>query len=1156
MKTPRILAACCFCLPLFLPSAGIAEGSPPDYQTTGQIERKDGWITAQTAATVRVPLPPVQDVIRIRGKSGAGKAGLGISLRGANDKPILLRVSIQELRAYWGEQKGKTFSDAGLQVQLPGGRGGLFVRPNLLIYNEEKRAELAKAWDTLPAASAHPFTLELRRATTLQVWLDGQFIGEMPSAGTFSQCDISLAPGAALQAVETQKADVASGVLPLPVAEYSRPGAMEGAQIKLAPDAKLPQGLVLSSSGAGIDVGGLGRIPAASIDLQNYFWRHSALDALPEARLFSVPLATYSHVNLLCAAENDPAKTPSFTARLTRYGRSRGDAVADTQVTLPPAGAPDTPSTRRVGEVTFGPPDARQTTPLWLVRVPLKNGEIQDLLYDDQQANALLSTPRYLEFELLDPLRNVEADQQFPPSPGVTERTYKPGEIPHYRWNAARDPKTKAKFLPDDKPSSVHVFGAALEESPAALNVRANVPFLVFYASDKPELRATVTARTAGQYSVQWEFADVNGKIVAQDKKEVSLGAPQAQEVVSVPVKTANGWYATRFQLRDSGGTVLVDDRSAFVFLPPDTRKAGFESPFGSWWFHWAHGGEPNIEKVGPILQRAGLRHTQLPDSLPESVTKKYGVTAWMIPWLRHPESETLTEKLAEHEELIRKYQTLWPSVDKMMIWHESGDAGAPFPSELHGETPKPLDEKSEQAWQERIEYITALAKMVREKYPHLKMQYGNNGNSIRSVGELLRRKFPREYIDAIATEDLGQVIIPERWMLDSLQSAWFLRETARKLGYADLPSTAAYEWLGRRAPSTGTKDQAEWVARDALHALAYGFKSIPLGLIHDAGGGYYHSIWGASGLTRRYPVMEPRPSYASLATLTRVLDSAKFEREIPTNFLSLYVLEFRRGNDWVYALWTPRGERKVTLRLSGKGGSTLTDLYGREKSLTGAELNLTVTTAPQYLTSPSRLNEVAGGAAAFPEDAPPKDLFIVNKMDKAADWTIDNAASYDRGGDALPRRKQGAFELREVNDAEMGPCLELELKPDTKLDDLTEEYVFLKLNQPLTGPGPYDNAGIWVKGNGGWGEVQFVAQSEKRSFLAGNIYYQSWSGQNALSFEGWNFLRYPLDHDQRWNGQGTITGLLITMPRKTLHLTELKTVPELKIRLKGVSMF
>src|SRR5690606_19352014 len=108
------------------------------------------------------------------------------------------------------------------------------------------------------------------------------------------------------------------------------------------------------------------------------------------------------------------------------------------------------------------------------------------------------------------------------------------------------------------------------------------------------------------------------------------------------------------------------------------------------------------------------------------------------------------------------------------------------------------------------------------------------------------------------------------------------------------------------------------------------------IGGINDAGDGYYYSIWGSGGLTNRYPGMEPKPSYAAVATLTQVLDRAKFVRFVSTGSTVTYLQEYRRGNDWVYVAWTPRGERDMTLKFEKSGEYTLIDLYGREKKLKG----------------------------------------------------------------------------------------------------------------------------------------------------------------------------------------------------------------------------
>jgi hypothetical protein len=41
-------------------------------------------------------------------------------------------------------------------------------------------------------------------------------------------------------------------------------------------------------------------------------------------------------------------------------------------------------------------------------------------------------------------------------------------------------------------------------------------------------------------------------------------------------------------------------------------------------------------------------------------------------------------------------------------------------------------------------------------------------------------------------------------------------------------------------------------------------------------------------------------------------------------------------------------------------------------------------------------------------------------------------------------------------------------------------EYVVLRPRQPVAAPGPYEHAGIWLKGNSGWGEVMWEIEDAK----------------------------------------------------------------------------
>jgi hypothetical protein len=89
--------------------------------------------------------------------------------------------------------------------------------------------------------------------------------------------------------------------------------------------------------------------------------------------------------------------------------------------------------------------------------------------------------------------------------------------------------------------------------------------------------------------------------------------------------------------------------------------------------------------------------------------------------------------------------------------------------------------------------------------------------------------------------------------------------------------------------------------------AHAYNYQHISPGLLYDAGNAYAHTLWGAGGLCRRYPLLYPKPAYVALAAVTAALDQVKLRRKVPTGSLTVYALEFDRADGRrVYAVWTP----------------------------------------------------------------------------------------------------------------------------------------------------------------------------------------------------------------------------------------------------------
>jgi hypothetical protein len=1154
---------------------------------SGQATPINDAITAQVKTVVELTIAADDNIITLRGKIGNlnGKRGeFSLMLLGANTDNAGAKegkaLGNLTLRANDLKLPGDdtVYPDALIGLYSPmfsGSSVQYYVRPNLNFYTDDARAERIKNWNSFPAASEHEFTLELRSDESGKTWvyLDGNVVSEyaIPAVG---KVRVTLSPGAVVQDLSAVKSTF-TPLLPLPVQEHSRGQGMENAQITFN-DSKMLPGVFQDLTGEikGIDVGGLGVIPVRSSDLQSLYFHRSAADNLPEQRLFSVPQATYSDAYILCAAEITPAKMKSFTLRVTRYGKSRGNAMADTIVRIPGDNAKDSDVARRVGMVEFGASDARRKATLWLLKVPIKNGLIQDILYDDNSKAQGMGTSKYLDVELMDPLYHVDEADAFPPPMGVTERGYRP-----------TDPKTTGydfyhTATPPAQTSGVHVFGLALEKSPAQMQVRSNIGIQEFYSSDKPQFNAEVTAEKTGVYSVKWEYADVDGKIVNSGSKSAQINAGD-KSTFSIVVNANNGWYAARFILSNDKEE-LVDYRTTFVMLPPDTRKAGLESPFYGWWFGTNHGDQITLDQIGPILKRLGIRRAvgsgnlQFPES--ESLPK-YGFTNSTVPWTpkdqgRHTMADfmngtkTLQEAIATQEAAIRETLKMWPSIDRMLVFHESGSKGLPFPSEIWHVPPSPSDAKTNETWDKQMQYLEAMAQMVREKFPQLKLQYGNSGNSMEIIGELFRRKFPRQYIDTIASEDLGQTIAPERDTLGSTQDGWYLRELAKKMGYGDVPVTATTEWIGRMVEGSrphGLREQAEWKVRDGLLALAYGYDTISIAGINDASDAYYYSIYANGGLNYRYPLMAPKPAYAAIATLTQVLDKAKFVRFIPTGSTVCYLAEFQRGDDWVYALWTPRGERELHLLFDNDASRSLTDLYGHESTVTGKSVALQASTAVQYLVSKSKLVNASAGKSTFTADlatVPEKPLQTIaldsaNNIsivdDKTREGKTDIAYSSER------KMIEGKATLREVDDPQMGKCMEVELQPNPALSgDLSLsqiEYITLKFSKPMSTKAK--NAGIWIKGNGSWGAVD-ILKSGWGPWADNDNLNRSWSGDATINFDGWNIIKYPY-YDwlrDKPDDATTITGLRITFPRTTLVGTDRVPIKNQIIRIKKIDLW
>ena len=436
----------------------------------------------------------------------------------------------------------------------------------------------------------------------------------------------------------------------------------------------------------------------------------------------------------------------------------------------------------------------------------------------------------------------------------------------------------------------------------------------------------------------------------------------------------------------------------------------------------------------------------------------------------------------------------------------------------------------------------------------------------------LLRRGFPRELIDYIGSEATGQTIAPEKLSPWTTASIWLMGETARKFGY-DLPMSGCFEFTYRAERDLGPQRLAQWYTRDMLFGLANRFPTLSPAGIEDVGNAWYDTFWGAAGLCQRRPLHYPKPAYVAMATLTKVLDSVKLVQQMDTGSSSAYVLEFERGNQRIYAFWTPHGKCELEFAFDADAAVTNVGFYGQPSPLQTSGKSLTITASPavSYLVSPVAAVRVVAGRRTF--DVPPKDTQVVNALNDLAEWQLDAADQLP----AEPTRKPGKFELRQVIDAEKGACLELELQHEGTVPAVVGEYTALRLKQPALIPDQPHSVGIWVKGDSSWGRVYWEIIDGKGERWRSCAGYDGgdWGNYSFIDFDGWCFMGFPLTNDspfkhiepasgigqwQHLDGDGKLdyplklSGLYIETHRQSLNLTKMSPVKG-SIRLKDVSV-
>jgi hypothetical protein len=1017
-----------------------------------------------------------------------------------------------------------------------------FWQPDTAYYSRQKSAILRSS--ELPSRSWTNHWLKVAlEATpeTLTFWLEDRVVSRMSRpAGTRGPMVLLLAPGDQARDFKAGQARDTPRFLTVPLDLYTN----RVAAAPLAAASPTLDGVPFTLTS---DLRGM-------LDLRDAEWTEWQRDPVDYYEVYDggpvflddlrmpmlrIPVADYTAAHLLAVAAPNTARTATVTLRAGRYGW-RGQVVQhDFAATVPRADAGGTP--------TLTTPDG----PLFHVRVPMTEAFAQDI-------------SDHIDVEITKEVRLA----------------------------VNQDDATRWRKRPLGLPSGVRIAAITFEKSPLQMRITSAEAGHAFVQPATPVFSvelSNITPETRA-YRLAAKAVHLDGTAVPIASREGAVDTG-ARRVVPLPLDVPKrGYYDVVITLTDDKGGTLLQRKTSFALLPPDTRRHRESSPYGTWDFYGAHFTPGDPDTLGPLYIKLGLRYGMFKAST--EVLQQYGV-------IYGAEPKIIGEKgLDTYERELARLPGYMPPG---LIFHENAIS---LPQqvrvpELFTELPSyKLNETEEANFKKLWDAAVLGARAMRAKHPEAHLRFGNNALPCKE--EFYRRQFPADLFDSGGNEAPSAGRPPETqppdWVVNNA-SLWMDRQLLDAYGYRNKPVTQCYEvtFVNTSPGNVRETTQADYVVRHALHGLAWELPRIKVGVITDMGNSYYFSSWGASGFCNRKPEMSVKPSFVAFATLTRVLDGAKFVRDVPTSSLSTYLLEFACPDGMtVYPLWTVRGHRPMTVTVNG-GAWTLVDDQANESSLAARDGQVTVAASPTpvYLVGRGKVTRVSLGEPVHAAK-PPARMTVLSPLASLDDWQIEaeRSTELETFNPLCPRRPgkflfepAARFEGKE-NVLKVTP----QPLPPSKPTLAMPMYVALKHKTGLPIPGAPTEVGLWVNGNSGWGRIIFEfkdasgqrwtsigVESKRMAERYGVPHVSGWSaddayGMSRISFDGWRYVSFPMPGNYPGEGYGwpannqwksekdrtvryplAFTTLIVELPEKTLHLKDFVPAPRPEIYLKDL---
>jgi len=818
-----------------------------------------------------------------------------------------------------------------------------------------------------------------------------------------------------------------------------------------------------------------------------------------------VPNRAYRRAWILAAADGDPLSVPVLTIR---FYHPRAGWWVDAATRVPEPGAKTPPPGARPVPVKL---QGARGGNLWLVPVELDTAAIASEFHEES-------------------LLTIELTKE------VKDHVAYPDPCNFGAYQAGL-------------PSSARLYGLTLEEAPLSAIAAAPHVGHVFPHPERPRWLVDLSSQTPQELKARVRLT-VQSPYGHVEKLEQELGLPAKgrNQAVFQPTPREYGLYRVTTEV--ASGDWSQARQATFLTLPPDRRMAGpGESPWGTWVWGGGHTTIADPTDIARLMYVLGLR-------------------------IGYP------MELKDFDNLYQRGRELGSHYFRR-TWQLGPDhyriVGRAMPPWMYQTPPHPAE------YAKFVDEIAAKARQLKAAHPDLQFvnSLAENAISLRATHGIPPYAFGQPWFDYTDVEKerirvlwLGSIAgyegvksagVSLKYVFGHCSPCFFLpffREPAWNnerfdgLGL-DMPQFSRMPERQPRATEPSSlyflsqemKDRK--IVKELVHLESYFPSSLPLALGHrgqadsvvrtavlslalgttrfmacwsldDCADRWGSQHYGCCGFFSRRPESLPKPAAAAMATMTAMLDSAKYDGWLSTGSRSAFCLRFkdqRRRPRLVYCVWTVRGTRPLTVAAAPKTSLVQVDENGNESpvALNGGQGTVQLSPTPLWLVATDGSIEKVEAQPPRYTETPAEHRIVLDNFEKA-DWrpVPGSHERFEKNHWDVVREPAGMLSQR-APAAERGSKvwqIALENAPQGK--PMVGFYGVFQPPQPIEIPGKARALGVYGNGRSAWNRVVYELVDAKGEVWMNcgtkDVFncddQHSWS---YLNFDGWRYMEFPL---------------------------------------------